>query len=440
MNFSRPFDAPDWPDALPPRYWLANARVAPSAVEGRHDGLISLRVADGVTDAIEATPQGNDAPVFDLRGAMVFPAFVDPHTHLDKGDLLAVGVAPERNLVDAIDAVRSDYANWSRNELEARIGFGLRTAFAHGSRALNTYCDWPAPERPLAWTVLREQRARWQGRIELRLTALANIDLLADERQAETLARCMANDRGVLGFYVHPGPHVAALLPRAFDLAARFDLDLDFHIDEHLAPRSSHLAAAADLARERGWGRRTVMGHACVLSVLPPADCDATLDALAASGAGLVALPYTNLHLQDSSQGEPLRTPRLRGIAPVHEARARGVPVAFGSDNHRDGFFPGGDLDPLQTLALAALAAQLDDAAIAWSHSIGRSAAQVIGLANDAVLRPGAPADLVLHPGRSSAEVLSRAATGRQVLRAGQRLTAAQARLPDPRELDGLRG
>ena len=150
-------------------------------------------------------------------------------------------------------------------------------------------------------------------------------------------------------------------------------------------------------------------------------------------------MPYTNLHLQDSSQREPLRTPRLRGIAPVHEARARGVPVAFGSDNHRDGFFPGGDLDPLQTLALAAVAVQLDDAAMVWSHSIGRSAAQVIGLANDAVLRPGASADLVLHPGRNSAEVLSRAATGRRVLRAGQRLTAAQARLPDPRELDGLR-
>ncbi len=428
-----------WPEQLPPRYWLANARVAPSAVEGRHDGLISIRIADGAVEAIQATPQGNDAPVFDLLGAMVFPAFVDPHTHLDKGDLLAVGVASERNLVDAIDAVRSDYAHWSRHELEVRTGFGLRTAFAHGSRAINTYCDWSGPEAPLAWTVLREQRTRWHGRIELRLTALADIDLLADTRQAESLARCMADDRGVLGFYVYPGARVAGLLHLAFDLAARFDLDLDFHIDEHLTPLESNLRTAADLARERGWGRRTVMGHACVLSVLPAADCDAALDALAASGAGLVALPYTNLHLQDSSPREPLRTPRLRGIAPVHEARARGVPVAFGSDNHRDGFFPGGDLDPLQTLALAALAAQLDDATMAWSDTIGRSAAQVIGLANDAVLRPGAPADVVLHPGRNSAEVLSRAATGRQVLRAGQRLTPAQAMLPDPRELDGLR-
>jgi hypothetical protein len=36
-------------------------------------------------------------------------------------------------------------------------------------------------------------------------------------------------------------------------------------------------------------------------------------------------------------------------------------------------------------------------------------------------------------------EVLSRPAVGRRVLRAGQWLTAAEATLPDFRELDGLR-
>ena len=70
---------------------------------------------------------------------------------------------------------------------------------------------------------------------------------------------------------------------------------------------------------------------------------------------------------------------------------------------------------------------------------ITRTAAQTLGLAWDGVLRAGAPADLVIHPGRNSAEVLSRAASGRQVLRRGQRLSAACASAPDFRELDGLR-
>lgn len=51
-------------------------------------------------------------------------------------------------------------------------------------------------------------------------------------------------------------------------------------------------------------------------------------------------------------------------------------------------------------------------------------------------LAVGAVADLVLHPGRTSAEVLGRPHHGRQVLRAGQRLAADDAVPPDFRDLD----
>ena len=438
MNALHPFDPTRWPERLPSRYWLANARVPARLLESGSAGPVALLIDQARIAQVAPRPDG-DAPVFDLQQATVFSAFVDPHTHLDKGDLLAVGVPVQRNLFAAIDAVRADYVRWTRHELVARTGFGLRTAYAHGTRALNSYCDWSEPDGPLAWQVLQEQRAQWCGRVELVLTSLAAIDVLADEAQTEALGRAVAGAQGVLGFFVYPAPHVAALLPRAFDLAERFDLRLDFHIDEHLSPVIANLPVVAQLARERGWGARTVCGHACVLSLLPAAECDAALDAVAASGLSLVSLPYTNLHLQDSAQQAPLRTPRLRGLTTVHEARNRGVPLAFGSDNHRDGFFPAGDLDPLQTLALAALAAQLDNAALRWADTITRTGAELLGLAWDGVLRAGAPADLVIHPGRNSAEVLSRAASGRHVLRAGQRLTGAAARPPEFSELDGLR-
>jgi cytosine deaminase len=423
------------PADLPARYWVARANVPP-ALLGRSMGPQTALLIEGAhIEAVEPTPIG-DAPVFDLGGATVWSAFVDPHTHLDKGDLLATGLAPERELMRAIETVEADYARWTRDELEARIGFALRTAYAHGTRALNSYCDWSTPDGPPAWQILREMRERWAGKVDLVLTSLIRIDALTDRDAADRLGCALAEARGVLGLFVYPGADVEQGLPAAFDLAERHDLALDFHIDEHSHVPVAHCRAVANFARERGWGARTVFGHACALSILPAAECDAALDAMAAAGVGLVALPATNLYLQDSGSRAPYRTPRLRGIAPVHEARARGIDVAFASDNHRDLFFPGGDLDPLQTLALATLVAQLDAPVARWSDTITTTPARRLGLAWDGRLVPGAPADLVIHPGRHDAEVMARAPHGRIVLRAGRRIDTT---LPDLRELDGLR-
>jgi cytosine deaminase len=409
-------------------------------------GLTALRLAEGKIEqvlpqaAFDALPAGG-APVIDLDGSTVMSAFVDPHTHLDKGDLCAAGLAPERDLFAAITRVRGDYVRWSAPELTRRIEFALRSAFAHGTRALNSYCDWSVPEGPLAWRVLQDLRSRWAGCVELTITSLASVAELEDPQRAATMTAAVAEGGGVLGWFVYPGAPTH-LLPQAFDLAQRHGLRLDFHIDEHLDPPQANLGHVARLARERGWGPRTVCGHACALGVLERCDREALLDEVAASGLGLVSLPWTNLYLQDSGPGLAgggRRTPSRRGLLPVHEARARGIPLAFASDNHRDPFFPGGDLDPLQTLALAAMAAQLDDPVRDWADTISRQGAALLHLAWDGVLRQGAPADLVIHPGRDSVEVLSRPAFGRRVLRAGRWLTQAEATLPDFRELDGLR-
>ena len=409
-------------------------------------GLTALRLAEGKIEqvlpqaAFDALPAGG-APVIDLDGSTVMSAFVDPHAHLDKGDLCAAGLSPERDLFAAITRVRGDYVRWSAPELTRRIEFALRSAFAHGTRALNSYCDWSVPEGPLAWRVLQDLRSRWAGRVELTITSLASVAELEDPQRAATMTAAVAEGGGVLGWFVYPGAPTH-LLPQAFDLAQRHGLRLDFHIDEHLDPPQANLGHVARLARERGWGPRTVCGHACALGVLERCDREALLDEVAASGLGLVSLPWTNLYLQDSGPGLAgggRRTPSRRGLLPVHEARARGIPLAFASDNHRDPFFPGGDLDLLQTLALAAMAAQLDDPVRDWADTISRQGAALLHLVWDGVLRQGAPADLVIHPGRDSVEVVSRPAFGRRVLRAGRWLTQAEATLPDFRELDGLR-
>ncbi len=86
----------------------------------------------------------------------------------------------------------------------------------------------------------------------------------------------------------------------------------------------------------------------------------------------------------------------LRPMAPVTALQQAGVTVAVGGDNVQDPWFPGGDFDPLAVLGLAAVAFHL----VPWERQglapFTTAAARLLGLAWDGVLRPGAPADLLV--------------------------------------------
>ena len=127
----------------------------------------------------------------------------------------------------------------------------------------------------------------------------------------------------------------------------------------------------------------------------------------------MVSLPATNLLLQDAVTG---RTPRQRGITLVKEARERGIPLLFASDNVQDPFCRLGSFDPVEALGTAALVAQLDDPFDTWSQALCRSDWLQRAPAPATPTLVGATADLVLFtradrhgwPSRAAARVVLR--------------------------------
>jgi cytosine deaminase len=129
------------------------------------------------------------------------------------------------------------------------------------------------------------------------------------------------------------------------------------------------------------------------------------IDGIAKAGITVIALPETNLFLQDRGGA----TPRQRGITLARELTAAGVKVRFGTDNVRDWFFPFGDGDMLDTALFATVAAGVDnDADLIAGLCDGRTA-----------LSPGEPADLVLVPASSIEDALARRPAGRIVFKGG---------------------
>jgi cytosine deaminase len=424
------------------RYWLRRATLPVSLVEGltpphAPEGLaeIDLLVEHGHIAAVTlpGAALSTDAASLDLDRGLVFPAFVDMHTHLDKGHIWPRKPNPDGSFMAALNAVDEDrHAHWSADDIRRRMDFSLRCAYAHGTALIRTHLDSIPPQDEITWPVFAEMRERWAGRIGLQGVSLIPIDLLCAEGLLDRLADRVADYNAVLGAVMFPVPDLDRLLDRIFCAAAERGLDVDLHVDESEDPAVDTLGHIAEAAIRNRFGGRIVCGHCCSLSLQDEGKVRRTLDRVAEAGLGVVTLPLCNMYLQDRHAG---RTPRWRGVTLVHEMRARGIPVAAASDNTRDPFYAYGDLDMVEVLREATRILHLDHPFDAWPRTIAATPADLMRQPEVGRVAAGHTADLVLFRARSWTELLARPQADRVVLRAG---SAIEAALPDYRELDEL--
>lgn len=381
---------------------LRPADLTGVAIPGR-PGRFDLRVADGRVAMLPSQADG---------GGLVLPLLTDAHVHLDKTFTAhRLGDRPA-SLHAAIALCEADRGQWTPADIRFRATRALERAWRHGTGAMRSHVDWTTAEVPPAWPVLCELRQEWRGRVELQLAALVPLDLFA-EAGASIAARVEA-DGGVLGAFVYRNRDIGPGLGRVFELAVRHDLDLDFHVDEGLEPEAAGFDHVVALTARHGLRGRVLAGHGCALSVRPEAEVREQLAAAAAAGVTLCVMPTTNAWLQDALPG---RTPRLRGIAPLIEARAAGVDVVIASDNCRDAFYPHGDYDLMDAFRAAVLAGHLD--ADAWLDAITALPARIGGGRG---LSDGGPADFVWYDADDADDLVARPRAARRVWRGGRTL------------------
>jgi len=424
-------------------YVLGDARLHGSLTPGLGgpfdgDGFarVDLVVADGRIAGIARRGAG-PAPIgtIELGGRIVLPCFVDCHTHIDKGHIWPRMPNPNGSFDAALLAVGTDRAaRWNARDVARRMDFSLRTAYAHGTKALRTHLDSIAPQETISWPVFDEMRERWHGRIALQGSSLVGIEAARDVAWFAALAHRVAAAKGVLGAFTYMLPDLEPLLDKVFRTAADLGLDLDFHADETGDVNAVSLRKIAEAALRHRFQGKVLVGHCCSLSRQPDDEAERTLDKVAEAGIGIVSLSMCNLYLQDRRLDGT--TPRWRGVTLPHEMKARGIPVAIASDNTRDPFYPYGDLDMLEVYRMATRILHLDHPVGDWPRAVTATPAALMGV-DGGMLAAGDPADMVVFRGRSWNELLARPETDRVVIRDGR---VIDSRLPDYSELDELMG
>jgi cytosine deaminase len=422
-----------------PASLLQTAAFVPVDVEGL--AAVDLEIVNGRIAAIAPAGTFDAGSTVDLAGGQVWPTFVDLHTHLDKGHVWPRASNPDGSFPSALAASIADRAagNWTIDDITRRFEFGLRCAYAHGTGAIRTHLESYQGGAKNSWSVFRQLREKWAGRIDLQATSIVPMDVFGTDYGVE-LANLVQESDGQLGAVTRVSsdrhgalsPEFQPLLDRVFELAEQRGLDLDLHVDESGDLGARALGYVARTAIKRGFKGKILCGHCCSLAVMPDEVIADTLKVCAEAGLAVVSLPMCNMYLQDRT---PQRTPRWRGVTLLHEMSAHGIPVSVASDNCRDPFYAYGDHDMLEVFTQAVRIAHLDRPYGGWPKAVAATPASVMKLAGRGMIGVGATADLVLFRGRNMTELLSRRQSDRVVLRNGR---AIDTTLPDYRDLDDL--
>ncbi|CCI18194.1 Cytosine deaminase [Microcystis aeruginosa PCC 9807] len=423
------------------RYWLKNAHIPVSLLENESfspqtsEGLtlVNLEINDGNINRITSTiPPEDNIPVIDLKKKIIFPCFIDMHTHLDKGHSWQRCPNHDGTFDSALKMVLEDSRReWRLEDVYRRMEFGVKCSYAHGTAAIRTHIDSFGQQAQISLTALGELQRQWAGKITLQAVSLVSLDYYQTSEGA-ALADKIAEFGGILGGVAYTNPDLQAQIDITFKLAQERGLNLDFHLDENGDPDSTCLAAIARTAIKEQFSGQIICGHCCSLAVQSPEIIQETLNLVKNAGIAIVSLPMCNLYLQDRQEE---KTPFWRGTTKIKEMKKAGIPVAFASDNCRDPFYGFGDHDGLEVFTQAVRIAHLDTPYADWVNSVTLTPANLLGLPHLGRIKTGLEANLLIFKARYFSELLSRPQWDRLVIRRGLSIDTT---LPDYQELDDL--
>jgi cytosine deaminase len=376
---------------------LADGSVVDIEISGAHVG--------GVAPAGANRQRDPGLSELDGRGLLALPPFVNLHTHLDKAYTRDLTRRHDGTLIEAIRAVNEVKTRFDVEDVAERAERLIRSGVREGATYVRTHVDVDtiAGLRGLEGVRLAAERNR--DLCEVVIVAFPMLGLTSDVRLLDLMRAAVENGAGLVGGIPHIEPTVEAQRAHVntlFDLAERFDLDVDMHVDESDDGSVRTLEMVAEATIERGWHGRVTAGHVCALSAADEVYAARVIARCAEAEMTIISNPPTNLVIQGRGDRGLVR----RGLTRVSELRAAGINVCFGQDNVCDGFYPFGRGSMLEVALLAAHAAHLtspdliDYALAGVSSAPARAAGIVHGI------RPGGRADFSLFRAPSWVEAL----------------------------------
>ena len=366
-----------------------------------HDGSITA-LGPGLTPATAATT------VIDANGRLIFPGFVDAHAHMDK-TLLGFGWYRNEVGPTLTDKIENERRLRREREIDAyeQSTRQARLAIAAGTTHIRTFVDIDTEVGLRGFDGVMRMREDFRDALTIQIVAFPQSGMLIRPGTVELMETALANGATVVGgldpsaIDRDPAKHLDVI----FDLAEKYDVDVDVHLHEPGELGAFSLELIAERTKVLGWQRRVVISHALCL--------------------GGVDEPYLSQLIELLLENEITIMSHgpsgLRPIPSVKRLREAGVRMCTGNDGIRDAWGPLNMPDMLLRTFLIAYRNNLrrDDEIEMVLDIATHGGARVLGDTTYG-LSPGCRADLVLVDGETHVEAVIERPPRWLVLKGGQ--------------------
>jgi cytosine deaminase len=369
---------------------LRNGRIA-----GRDREAVDIAVRDGRIAAISPPGAIVCDPVREvpLGGGLLVPGFIETHIHLDKSCISERCSCRTGTLKEAIESVAAAKLDFTEDDIFARGRRTLDKAIVQGTTRVRAHTEIDPRIGLKGFRAVSALKRDYAWAVDIQICAFPQEGLLNDPGCDDLLVAALDGGADVIGGCPYTDTDPNGQIARIFDLAKRYDVDIDFHLDFDLDPSWMHLDEVCRQTEAHRYGGRVAVGHVTKLSALPAAALETVALRLANAGVALTVLPSTDLFLM--GRGVDHAVPR--GVAPAHRLLDHGVTCSLATNNVLNPFTPFGDCSLLRIANLYANIVQAGrpEELRACLDMVTTLPARLMNLADYGII-VGNPADIVV--------------------------------------------
>jgi cytosine deaminase len=368
---------------------IHNARLPDSA----DDRLVDIGFAGSRIAAIEPRIEA-DAPAYDAEGCLCCGGLIETHIHLDKSRIVdRCTPEPSRHQPDHMRRVQAVKATFTIEDIYRRAKETLEGCIKHGATRVRTHAEIDAPVGVKSVEALLVLAREYAWAVDLEICVFAQEGLTTAPAADAALVKGLEMGARVIGAAPNYDVDHAGQINRVFELARRFDVDIDMHIDSGHDPASLDTHLVADLTERFRLGGRVAMGHMTKLAGLPPLRQKEIARRLANVGVAVTVLPSTDLFVL--ARHADHNVPRC--VADANLFVEQGCNCSISSNNILNPFTPFGDGSLIRMANLHANILQVGqpERMAELFGMISRRSAQLMNISNYG-LKVGNPADLVI--------------------------------------------